>query len=166
MTGIANRRGFSEGFASAQAAASPEARLALLLIDIDRFKEINDGCGHRAGDEVVVEIARRIAAVLRPADLCGRWGGDEFIVLFGDLGAHPLKRIADAMKRGLSHPVTMRDGRVVPVTVSIGACLAEPGEMVEQVADMADAALYMAKEEGRDRVVIHDPTEPRRAAAG
>lgn len=166
LTGIANRRGFSEGFASAQAAASPEARLALLLIDIDRFKEINDGCGHRAGDEVVVEIARRIAAVLRPADLCGRWGGDEFIVLFGDLGARPLKRIADAMKRGLSHPVTMRDGRVVPVTVSIGACLAEPGESVEQVADMADAALYMAKEDGRDRVVIHDPTEPRRAGAG
>jgi diguanylate cyclase (GGDEF)-like protein len=166
LTGIANRRGFSEGFAGAQAAATPEARLALLLIDIDRFKEINDGCGHQAGDEVVVEIARRIAAVLRPEDLCGRWGGDEFIVLFGDLGARSLKRIADAMKRGLSHPVTLRDGRVVPVTVSIGACLAEPGEMVEQVADMADAALYMAKEEGRDRVVIHDPTEPRRAAAG
>ncbi len=165
LTGIANRRGFSDGFASAQAGAPAEARLALLLIDIDRFKDINDGCGHQAGDEVVVEVARRISAVLRPNDLCGRWGGDEFIVLFGDLGARPLNRIAEAMKRGLSHPVTLRDGRVVPVTVSIGACLAEPGETVEQVVDMADAALYVAKEDGRDRVVIHDPTEPRSAAA-
>ncbi len=166
LTGIANRRGFSDGFAATQAAALPAARLALLLIDIDRFKEINDGLGHQAGDEVVVEIARRISAVLRPDDICGRWGGDEFIVLFSDLGARPLKRIADAMKRGLSHPVTLRSGQVVPVTVSIGACLAEPGETVEQVVDMADAALYGAKEEGRDRVVVHDPTLPRVVAAG
>lgn len=164
LTGISNRRGFSAGFAAAQAAATPDARLAMLLIDVDRFKEINDGYGHQAGDEVAVEIARRIGAVLRPADICGRWGGDEFIVLFSDLGARPLKVIADAMKRGLSNPVTLRDGRTVPVTVSVGACLAEPGETVEQVADMADAALYTAKEDGRDRVVVYDPTKSRSAA--
>jgi diguanylate cyclase (GGDEF)-like protein len=164
LTGISNRRGFSAGFATTQAAASPDARLAMLLIDIDRFKEINDSYGHQAGDEVAVEIARRISAVLRPTDHCGRWGGDEFIVLFSDLGVRPLKLIADAMKRGLSNPVALRDGRSVPVTVSIGACLAEPGETVEQVADMADAALYSAKEDGRDRVVVYDPTRSRSAA--
>lgn len=166
LTGISNRRGFSDAFASTQASAAPEARLAMLLIDIDRFKEINDGYGHQAGDEVAVEIARRIGAVLRPADICGRWGGDEFIVLFSDLGSRPLKPIADAMKRGLSNPVALKDGRSVPVTVSIGACLAEPGETVEQVADMADAALYTAKEDGRDRVVVYDPTKTRSSAGG
>jgi diguanylate cyclase (GGDEF)-like protein len=166
LTGIDNRRGFSEGFLKVQAAASPNARLAMLLIDIDRFKEINDGYGHQAGDEVAVEIGRRITAVLRPSDICGRWGGDEFIVLFSDLGSRPLKTIADAMRRGLSNPVDLRDGRRVPVTVSIGACLAEPGETVEQVADMADAALYNAKEDGRDRVVVYDPTKSRSTAGG
>ena len=65
------------------------------------------------------------------------------------------------MHRGLSNPVSLRDGRSVGVTVSIGACLAEPGETVEQVADMADAALYSAKEDGRDRVVVYDPTKTR-----
>jgi diguanylate cyclase (GGDEF)-like protein len=161
LTGIANRRGFSDAFVKVQSAASPDARLAMLLIDIDRFKEINDGFGHQAGDEVAVEIARRIATVLRPSDICGRWGGDEFIVLFSDLGSRPLRLIAEAMRRGLSNPVELRDGRTAPVTVSIGACLAEPGERVEQVADMADAALYNAKEDGRDRVVVYDPTKAR-----
>ena len=166
LTGIANRRGFSDGFAKVQAAASPDARLAMLLIDIDRFKEINDTYGHQAGDEVAVEIARRIAAVLRPSDICGRWGGDEFIVLFSDLGSRSLKVIAEAMRRGLSNPVVLRDGQSVAVTVSVGACLAEPGETVEQVADMADAALYNAKEDGRDRIVVFAPTRSRSSAGG
>ena len=166
LTGIDNRRGFSEGFVRVQASASSNARLAMLLIDIDRFKQINDGYGHQAGDEVAVEIARRIATVLRPSDICGRWGGDEFIVLFSDLGSRPLKVIADAMRRGLSNPVELRDGRTIVVTVSIGACLAEPDETVEQVADMADAALYNAKEDGRDRVVVYDPTKSRSTAGG
>ncbi|MDO8358789.1 MAG: diguanylate cyclase [Devosia sp.] len=165
LTGIANRRGFSNGFSRMQADAPPEHRLAMLLLDIDRFKEINDSFGHQAGDEVAVEMARRIATVLRPSDICGRWGGDEFIVLFADLGARGLKPIADAVRRGLSQPVALKDGRTLPVTVSIGACLAEPGETVEQVADMADAALYSAKAGGRNRVTVYDPTSERRGAA-
>ena len=164
LTGIANRRGFSDGFDRILASAPSQARLALLLIDIDRFKLINDTFGHQAGDDVAVEVGRRIGAVLRPTDICGRWGGDEFIVLFSDLGSRSLRVIAEAVKRGLSQPVLLRDGRVVPVTVSIGACLAEPGETVDQVADMADAALYSAKEDGRDRVVVYDPTRSRSTA--
>ena len=165
LTGIANRRGFAEGFDGIKSAAKPNARLALLLIDIDRFKIINDTHGHQAGDEVATEVARRIATVLRPTDTCGRWGGDEFIVLFSDLGVRPLRTIADAVRRGLSHPVTLRSGHDVSVTVSIGACLVEADETLDQVADMADAALYIAKEEGRDRVSVYDPTS-RRSEAG
>lgn len=161
LTGIANRRGFASGFEQVKAGSKAEARLALLLIDIDRFKEINDRLGHQTGDEVVVEVARRIATVLRPADVCGRWGGDEFIVLFSDLGMRPLKLIADAVHRGLCNPVELKNGASVLVTVSIGACLVEPGETLEQVADMADAALYVAKENGRNRVSVYDPTSER-----
>lgn len=161
LTGIPNRRGFSNSFASLQANAPEDARLGLLLIDVDSFKTINDGYGHQAGDEVVTEIGRRISTVLRPSDAYGRWGGDEFIVLFSDLGTRALKFIAEAMKRGLANPVELKDGRSVPVTVSIGAALVEPGETVEEVADMADAALYQAKEDGRDRVVVYDPTATR-----
>jgi len=161
LTGIANRRGFADGFDRVKSKASEGARLALLLIDIDHFKAINDRWGHQAGDEVAAELARRISVVLRPNDVCGRWGGDEFIVLFSDLGTRPLKVIGDAMHRGLSNPVILRSGTPVPVTVSIGACLVEPDETVEQVADMADAALYMAKENGRNRVAVYDPTSAR-----
>ena len=161
LTGIANRRGFADGFDRVKSKASEGARLALLLIDIDHFKAINDRWGHQAGDEVAAELARRISVVLRPNDVCGRWGGDEFIVLFSDLGTRPLKVIGDAMHRGLSNAVILRSGTPVPVTVSIGACLVEPDETVEQVADMADAALYMAKENGRNRVAVYDPTSAR-----
>lgn len=72
--------------------------------------------------------------------------------------------ISDAVKRGLSQPVVLKDGRAIPVTVSIGACLVEPDETLDQVADMADAALYAAKEDGRDRVPVYDPTRPRSIA--
>jgi diguanylate cyclase (GGDEF)-like protein len=164
LTGIANRRGFAEGYARVTGVCTPEAALALLLIDIDRFKAINDSWGHQAGDEVAAEMARRLNVVLRDADVCGRWGGDEFIVLFSDLGSRPLKMIADAVKRALSNPVALRNGDTVPVTVSIGACVVEAGETLEQAADMADAALYVAKEQGRDRVAVYDPTTVRSAA--
>ena len=76
-----------------------------------------------------------------------------------------MKPIAEAVRRGLSQPVELKDGRTIEVTVSIGACLAEPGETVEQVADMADAALYSAKAGGRNRVTVYDPTSERRGAA-
>lgn len=161
LTGIANRRGFADGYARVTSDATRNATLALLLIDIDRFKAINDGYGHQAGDEVAAEMARRLSVVLRDADICGRWGGDEFIVLFSDLGSRPLKLIAEAVKRGLSNPVVLRSGDRIDVTVSIGACIAEREETLEQVADMADAALYTAKEQGRDRVCVYDPTTVR-----
>lgn len=164
LTGIANRRGFADGFARMQGDAGADARLALLLIDIDRFKDINDTHGHQAGDEVAAEVARRIATVLRPADVCGRWGGDEFVVLFADLGGRALRPIADAVRRGLSQPVGLKSGAEIAVTVSIGACLIEPGETLDQVTDMADGALYAAKQAGRDRVAVYDPTRGRSAA--
>jgi diguanylate cyclase (GGDEF)-like protein len=165
LTAIANRRGFVDAYEKVQAEADISgARLGLLLIDIDRFKDINDGFGHHAGDQVIVEIARRLLMVMRPTDVCGRWGGDEFIVLINDVGTKGLRTIAEAVKRAVSvGPVTLQDEREVPVTASIGACLIEPGDDIDTVVDMADTALYRAKSEGRDRVTVFDPQ--REAAA-
>jgi diguanylate cyclase (GGDEF)-like protein len=134
------------------------------LIDIDRFKDINDGYGHQAGDEVAVEIARRIGAVLRPADICGRWGGDEFIVLFSDLGSRPLKPIAEAIKRvqsGRAQGRAQRAGRGQHRRLP-----RRTGRDGRAGGRHADAALYTAKEEGRDRVVVYDPTKTRSSAGG
>ena len=159
LTAIPNRRGFIEAFARVQPQADATgARLGLLLIDVDHFKDLNDGYGHLAGDKVVVETARRLAAVIRPTDACGRWGGDEFIVLINDVGTLGLRAIADTIRKQLcAAPIRLDQNRDVQVTVSIGACLMEPGETIDTASDMADAALYRAKAEGRDRVVVFDP---------
>jgi diguanylate cyclase (GGDEF)-like protein len=158
LTDIANRRGFIDAFAGVRQTEASTEGLGLLLLDVDDFKAINDSYGHMAGDQVVVETARRIATIIRATDVCGRWGGDEFIILINGMGTRGLRAIAEVVKKAVAAaPVTLVDGREIPITVSIGACLAEPGETVEAVADMADAALYRAKAEGRDRVVVFDP---------
>ena len=157
LTDIFNRRGFINAFADLQAKAGDD-RLAMLLIDIDDFKGINDGFGHLAGDQVVAETAKRISDIIRPTDVCGRWGGDEFIVLINGLGTRGLRSIAEVIRKAVSGPALMLpDGREVTMTLSIGACLVEASDSIDHAVDMADAALYAAKSQGRDRVVVHDP---------
>ena len=153
QTGVANRRGFIAVYQDL-----PQDQVhGVLLIDIDHFKQINDGYGHAAGDVVVVEIARRIQQGAGAGSHCGRWGGDEFIVLLTDGAPNLLRGLAyGLMAQICEHPVTLPDGRSVNITVSIGACLAEPGEALERATDMADAALYLAKNGGRNRVVVFD----------
>jgi diguanylate cyclase (GGDEF)-like protein len=159
MTDIFNRRGFIDAFAEVQQKASGnDEALAVMLIDIDNFKAINDSFGHLAGDQVVTETARRITGVIRSVDVCGRWGGDEFIVLINGLGTRGLRSIAEVIRKAVAGPaITLSDGREVTMTLSVGACLIEAGEGIDAVVDMADAALYSAKTQGRDRVVVFDP---------
>lgn len=156
MTGIYNRRGFASAFD--KHCGQPEGQNwshGLLLIDVDHFKSINDNFGHAVGDLVIVEIARRLGAAIRKADVCARWGGDEFIVLIKDCDIDGLRRIADAMLEMMRRvPVIASDGTRVKVSVSIGATMVQPGDTLDIATDMADAALYAAKEKGRDRAVI------------
>ena len=154
QTGIANRRGFVAGFAQAAAGR----RHGLLLVDIDHFKSVNDTFGHSAGDAVIVEVSRRIVDQLGAGSLCARWGGDEFIVLLQDSGPHLLRAAASGIMAEISdRPVELPGGGLATVTISIGACLIEAGDSIETVTEMADAALYMAKGEGRNRVVMFGP---------
>ena len=165
QTGIANRRGFVAAFAD----ATPEQRHGLLLVDIDHFKSINDNHGHAAGDAVIIEVSRRIAQCVGEQSVCARWGGDEFIVLLPDSAPHLVRAAAFGVMAAISdRPVELPGGRPAMVTVSVGACLVEPGDTIEMATEMADAALYMAKDEGRNRVMVFDPpdaAEPPQQAA-
>ncbi len=157
LTGIANRRGFIADFERIRATAGADGRLALLLIDIDAFKAVNDTLGHQAGDALVTEMARRLTGMVRPADACGRWGGDEFILLVSNTAPGELPPLADAVRLALSsRPVTL-GGREMTITVSVGASEIAEGDTLEAAVDLADAALYRAKSEGRNRAVAFDP---------
>lgn len=156
MTGIYNRRGFAATFADHRLRAAEGGwSNGLLLIDVDHFKAINDNYGHAVGDLVVIEIARRLGAAIRKDDVRARWGGDEFIVLIRDCDEEGLRQVVDAMLEMIRRvPLIGSDGTRVELTVSIGAALIGPGDILGVATDMADTALYSAKEKGRDCGVI------------
>ena len=165
QTGILNRRGFQAAHAEAKALGP----YGLLLVDIDRFKAINDKYGHAAGDVVVLEVARRIAGALGPRDSCARWGGDEFIVLLPECAPERLRSMAHAVMLAIDeNPTRIESTREIAISVSAGACLAENGDGLDVATDMADTALYMAKARGRNMVVVFDASMmvPPRSAQG
>lgn len=154
QTGLANRRAFAADFA----AAAQSHRNGVLVIDVDHFKAVNDGYGHAAGDAVIVELGVRIVTAMGDSATVARWGGDEFAVVLPDSAPNTLRASAFAVLAAISErAVRLADGREIGVTVSIGACLAERGDSVEMAIDMADTALYMAKQQGRARVMLFEP---------
>lgn len=172
LTGILNRRGvveaFDQGRARAAAGQSDQAkghRTGLLILDIDQFKSINDTHGHAAGDAVIAEVAARLLEVTREHDLCGRWGGDELLVVVAKCDVATLRRVGEALLEAVrARPVAMAEGGAIAVTTSIGAHLAGEDEPLDRGASRADAALYAAKRQGRDRMVVYDPDAHRHHA--
>jgi len=129
--------------------------LAVLMVDLDRFKEINDTFGHQAGDEVLRVTAARVLQIVRKADTVARLGGDEFVVLLAELtDPQAAERIAEKIVEALTVPIPFA-GRAVPVTVSVGVCLAATEELdADVLLRNADAALYHAKASGRNRYQV------------
>jgi diguanylate cyclase (GGDEF)-like protein len=159
LTGIANRRGLTEVFVRGMGGGSR----GLMIVDLDHFKAVNDRYGHAAGDAVVIAVARRITAALGPDDMVARWGGDEFMVLLGACRPHQLQAAAHAVRLAIcAEPIPLGDGRSVGITASIGACIVVGDDTIDAATDLADAALYMAKSDGRDRVVAFNPDVPAR----
>ncbi|MFC3228549.1 diguanylate cyclase [Marinibaculum pumilum] len=167
LTGVLNRRGLLDAFASRAAAGGGPAGTALLMFDLDHFKRINDNHGHRAGDEVLIAFCRRVEGELRPGDLLGRLGGEEFAALVAAETSDLAVRIADRIRAAVAaHPVATADGQV-PVTVSIGVALLPAGAGAADLPlDAADGALYAAKAAGRDCVRLADSREGDIAIAG
>ena len=146
LTGLANRRSFVE--AAGQRLATQAN--ALLMIDIDHFKAINDRHGHAAGDAALRSVADALQGTLREHDLLARWGGEEFIALLDADGAQP---VAERLREAVA-AIRFRFGETSPaLRVSIGLSITATGEALESAASRADAALYDAKRSGRDRVV-------------
>nr|WP_271206143.1 EAL domain-containing protein [Methylopila capsulata] len=155
LTGLANRASFDRALDQAKGAAPGD--FALLLIDVDRLKLVNDTLGHSSGDELLREVARRIAAA-SPEGGGYRLSGDEFaVVAFGPKSSARLQAVAHAVIQSMSVPATC-GAHTVQATVTIGsASLDAPGDTADTVRQNADFALYHAKENDRGRLVAYDP---------
>jgi diguanylate cyclase (GGDEF)-like protein len=152
LTGIANRRDFFErGERLLADAIADRQPVALLLFDLDRFKDVNDGAGHHAGDLVLRGLTELVKPVMRADDLFARMGGDEFACMLPGASMTRALQIAEMVRRGFDAlPV---EGLTCHPTVSVGLAMAsEPGQTLEALMASADRALYRAKAEGRNRV--------------
>lgn len=156
LTGVLNRRGF---FKHVQALSRPSVHgapsQALMMLDIDHFKAINDQYGHQVGDTVLREIVQRMSLVLRDHDLIARYGGEEFVVLLPGADAVLLRSVAERIRAEVEAQPIVVDGQSIGLTISIGACCASTAlDNIEASIAAADIALYTAKREGRNRVVM------------
>jgi len=157
LTGLYNRRYMESHLATLAEQASARSKpLALMMIDIDYFKSINDGHGHDAGDDVLREFAVRIRKSIRGIDLACRYGGEEFVVVMPETDLGVAGMVAERIRRAIaSNPFSVSSGQSrLDVTISIGlATLDAKGEQIADVLKRADQALYRAKRDGRNRVV-------------
>jgi diguanylate cyclase (GGDEF)-like protein len=153
LTGILNRGAIMERIAVEMDRSYREAdQLCIAMVDLDHFKKVNDTYGHSAGDSVLCETASRMSSVLRPYDSIGRYGGEEFIVVFPSCDVANAAAIAERIRRAISiAPVTMQSERIL-VTASIGIAEARRSQDADSVIREADNALFRAKQSGRDRI--------------
>ncbi|MCS5700177.1 GGDEF domain-containing protein [Cyanobium sp. FGCU-52] len=156
LTDLLNRREMMRHLDRLQGEERRQGRaMAVLFCDLDDFKAINDRWGHRSGDEVLREVARRLRRHLRSTDLAARIGGDELLVVLDGVGGlDDALSVADALRLAVAQPLELPDGRGFTVpTLSIGVTLARPHELTTELIERADAAMYRAKRKGRNQVV-------------
>jgi diguanylate cyclase (GGDEF)-like protein len=152
LTGLPNRRGVSRAFEEAMAHVRGGGKYAVLLLDIDHFKSINDLLGHQTGDRVLAQIGRIIAENIRGVDVAGRFGGEEFLVLLRDAARERAMQVAERLRSAIeTGGLAYADGK--PVTISVGVAYARAADGTADVMERADRALYRAKNAGRNRVV-------------
>jgi diguanylate cyclase (GGDEF)-like protein/PAS domain S-box-containing protein len=157
VTGLLNRRGLDGALNNVLTSAIAESRqLALLLVDLDYFKAVNDTFGHAAGDLVLREVANVLMQSVRRADIVGRTGGDEFVVLLpGIEGPYKAEEIAQNIISGLSKPIAIGDGKFARIGASIGISLTGLArEPAAALLRRADVAMYAAKQAGKGRAVL------------
>jgi diguanylate cyclase (GGDEF)-like protein/PAS domain S-box-containing protein len=159
LTGLANRRQFDERLAHALSRSRRQtSAVALMYMDIDHFKQVNDRYGHAAGDEVLRVFGQRLSECVRSGDLVARLGGDEFVVLIEDLSApETAEAIAAKLITAMSEGIAV-EGSVLHATTSIGIAYSVNPAVAKLLTGAADAALYRAKEAGRNtyRLVMTD----------
>lgn len=158
LTGLGNRRALDQWLAERTAAATPGRPYGLLLLDVDRFKAINDGHGHAIGDAVLVDLGALLERGCRDGDVPLRFGGEEFVVALPDTDADGALELAERLRRAVAaHPWARHAGGLA-VTISIGVALSSEAADAVALLALADRRLYQAKREGRDCVRGPDRT--------
>ena len=154
LTQSLNRRAWNE--AAIQAMSNPATRpQALLFLDLDHFKILNDRRGHAAGDEALIAVAHALREELRPTDLFGRYGGEEFVALLDGAGEEEAMQVATRLCRRIHRLEIPVDGEQLQLTVSIGVAVRRPHDSIDSLVARADQAMYDAKLNGRNRVSLY-----------
>lgn len=159
LTGLYNRRYFDVHYSNMVSQAKQQRKtLALMMLDIDHFKQVNDTYGHQAGDEILRKISNRIEECVRNTDLVARYGGEEFVVVMNSANKEIASDIAERVRQFVEITPVRAQGesgeQEIPVTISIGLALLEFADTSDAVLNRADKALYEAKEGGRNKVVV------------
>jgi two-component system cell cycle response regulator len=160
LTGLYNRRHLDDRLGAELAGAQRHGRpVAVLMVDIDRFKEVNDDHGHLAGDEVLKMVAFILRGAVRKEDVLARYGGEEFVVVARETALDGARALAERIRRAVERSRVSWQGRELGATVSVGVTVSAgleefvAGKTERQVLEAADRALYLAKQGGRNRVV-------------
>jgi diguanylate cyclase (GGDEF)-like protein len=158
LTGLHNQASFYEHLSGAVSRARrQEGMVALLFLDLDEFKLVNDSLGHQEGDRVLREVAERLKGCLREEEMAARLGGDEFVVVLEDVAdASAAVRVAERIQEQLRTPVDVQDRYRLRASASIGIALGAP-ELPQQLVHTADLAMYEAKGMGKGYIAIFDP---------
>lgn len=155
LTGIGNRPHIEMKIRTAiEDSRLQKCQFGILFIDIDHFKDFNDRHGHLLGDKVLRATANTLRQNLRGSDSCGRWGGEEFVVLVHDVDSRGLGKVAEKLRQMVASTTIRAKGEEVGVTVSIGASLVRPADTYETLLERADGLMYESKRAGRNRVSI------------
>jgi len=155
LTGIRNRASVLDLlYRESERAVRSKEPIAVMMLDLDHFKRINDLHGHLTGDAVLKNVADRIVNSVRSYDSVGRYGGEEFLVVLPGCGKEAIVESAERIRVAIADTPIWADNREVPVTVSVGAFTATCSESLQEMLRAADAALYRAKRAGRNRVEI------------
>ena len=157
LTATFNRRYFVDRLhTEIRFAVRHEKSLGLLFVDIDHFKKINDQHGHQAGDHVLAQVAREMTATLRAEDVLARYGGEEFAIICREIEREGVRALGERLRSAVAKKKIEHAGKVIPVTISVGAAVGRKIEDPQSLIAAADAAMYEAKRAGRNRVHLAD----------
>lgn len=159
LTGLLNRRALFDRFRDCCSIAERHSRaLSCIMLDVDKFKSVNDTYGHHAGDCVLKAVAMALRGSLRRHDICGRFGGEEFCIVCPETPLDGAGLVAERLRQALENETIDADGQILRVTASFGVATQQPGDRrPEEMVNRADAMLYRAKQSGRNQVWMIDP---------
>ena len=163
LTDVLNRRAWNAAvrdLLTKQESMPTLPGLAVLFMDLDHFKLLNDCQGHSAGDRALVQVAEALRQELRPGDLLGRYGGEEFVAMLNHISAEQAMHVATRLCRRIHRMEIPVDGKATRLSISIGVAMRRAGDSVESVIERADKAMYEAKLEGRNRVRLYETGRP------